>query len=485
MVASIRLRYIVIASMAIVGPLLTFANIPGSLFFTIFGLVLVAFLLATMPESYIAAGFFVFLPFEGMLKILSNFNPLVHVGSDLILILVLIRLMARKVREPEIGPGLESSKYLTSVLSMLIIYWIWVGIQFINPWGLGIIPSLAALKIHVMPYLQFFFVGFLMKDEEIRQLPRVVTYVGAFTTTIAAIDGVLGDQFLPSLHPRYQALLSNQFTGVLYRPFGTTSVAGGPANWAVHFTPAVLLMTHQYSEIKNLSKWHKVAANYFLIVSVAVVLMCQGRTSFMQFCAIVLIGSFVVGRKAFKTGLKQLLIIACLGSLFFSYSDEIDMGNLDPERITTIADRFLTLTETKTLTESREGGLDRMLNLSEKTTMGIGLSRVGAAAVVFKSKIIGDSHFGFGWSFADNVYLSQFVELGIGGLVSWIFIYLMVLKNLTQINSPGSRIMQIWVLMYFVSGLGSEGILYSPAAPYLWLNLTYIFRLHAGDKVKI
>ena len=280
---------------------------------------LVLFLIAAMvaTTAYLVdpgrlfSAYMAYLLIEGALKIFSNYNPVVHVGSDLLLMLLFIRLLGRRSQMMQVHPAPDFSQ-VRLVVPYLMLFWIWVGVQFLNPWGLGLLPSLAALKIYVMPMLVFFAVAFLLSDRELENIPFFILCLGLAEAIVATIDGALGDGYLPTLHPRYIATMSDRFVGMLYRPFGTTSLPGAPSVWMTHCLIAALLTLHGLNNnmrLSNLAKlWRKTIATLFFPFAIATLILCQGRTMLLRFGLLTALGVILSGNK------KAIAALAIIGT---------------------------------------------------------------------------------------------------------------------------------------------------------------------------
>jgi hypothetical protein len=162
-----------------------------------------------VPTGALFPFYLLYLLFEGAVKILSNYNPVLHVGSDILLLATFWRLYQRKNNQPDIAKVDEStSRDLRVAVVFFALFWVWVAVQFFNPVGIGLLPSIASLKLHLMPYLCFFTVCFLLSEREVE--------------TIAY--WILGLVFFEAIFGEYQPPLP------LYLPF-LSSGTGVPAIW--------------------------------------------------------------------------------------------------------------------------------------------------------------------------------------------------------------------------------------------------------------
>lgn len=356
----------------------------------------------------------------------------------------------------------------------LMIFWIWVAVQFFNPWGLGVLPSFAAMKNYVMPILLFFITCFLLKPEELIFLPFVLLLLGIAEGSIANLDGYMGEGFVSSLHPRYNQTLGIAFRGDQYRPFGTTHLPGGAAALIAHSVLAVFLVLRRLQikkpsgEFVHSRLWYLAIAAYFPL-SIMTLIFSQVRIFMIRFVIIGLTGLILGGGKKLTSGLTYTIGLGFLLSLAFR-SAPID-SDVDADRMERISHRFLSLGSRETWTGARQGAIESMLTLSETTTLGIGLSRVGASSSLWRARIDKDPHFSKKWGFADNVYRAIFTECGLAGLLSYLLLMTAIIVALVKQATYVSLLVAANCIIYILAGWGSEGILYLPDSAFFW---TYV-----------
>jgi hypothetical protein len=424
--------------------------------------------------------YFFYLLFEGGIKIWTNYNPIFHVGSDILLLSIFARLVVRKTTTDEMDGIVSRENIASKIVPFLIIFWLWVAVQFFNPWGIGLVPSLASLKIYVIPILLFFMVSFLMKDEEIRPLPYIILILGIIQAAAASIDGSLGDQVLPSMHPRYMQTLNGKFNGIFYRPFGTTNLPGGPAAWMYHcFVGAIIVCALEIKkQAITKSKWFIPVITY-IVLALTTLAFCQVRTAAIKFVGIGLLGAaFLSPRKSIQA-IVFVMVLGLVASADLGIKLPIP-GFIDIDRAEVLLARYASLGSKETWTEARVGALDGMINLSEKTVMGIGLSRTGAASGPWQEKLKKEPMFGNRWAFSDNLYRAIFTELGIFGFFAFLLLFGAILWNLFNQHNFICKLIFVYTALYMVAGFASEGILYQPDAAFMWFYLAWAFR---ADKI--
>jgi len=100
--------------------------------------------------------FFAYLSVEGMLKLLTNYNPIVHIGADIILFFILVRWAGNKIIT---GEPFERVPYF----GLIALHSFWIVIQVLNPYSIGLIPSLGSFKVHLTMIPLYF--GLLPHEE--------------------------------------------------------------------------------------------------------------------------------------------------------------------------------------------------------------------------------------------------------------------------------------------------------------------------------
>lgn len=438
--------------------------------------------LVAMPAEKLIVFYFAYLMFEGAIKIWTNYNPVAQVGSDLVLIFALFRMLhANAMRTEQIPIDKQTKARLNAVTNALIVFWFWVAIQFFNPWGLGLLPSLASLKVYAVPTFAFLGVGYCLKDDDIKNLIKVLCVLAFAEALFTTLDWSLGEKVLPSLHWRY-AEITARFGGLPYRPFGTMAIAGAPSVWMFHSLTAFLflLSNRKKSGEQDRSKrgfsgkaWN-IALSIYPSLTVFVLLVCQVRVIMIRFFLVGFLGLMVLGRRYLAASILCLFIPALI---FFGRgtmsSTTVAQNLLAPDSaLTRTLARASTLEDPETYLKARGGGIAmvEILNRAKTTLAGIGLSRTGAASIPWQDLMKNEPFFSDAWAFTENLYLSVFTELGLGGLVAYVLLMGVLLWQLFSARSETAAIALINCVVILLSGYASEGLLYQPDASFFWLN---------------
>ncbi len=440
-----------------------------------------AFLL--LPPGGLFPLYFLYLILEGAIKILSNYNPILHVGSDLFLLAIFWRLYQRQKNDPNIAK--LNDKHLGDLKILLVafaIYWTWVAIQFINPVSLGILPSLAGLKLHLLPYLCFFIVCFYLEEKEVRRLAPWILGLVTCEAAFALFDWTQGVAFLGRMSSRYVFTYYNFLPGLPYRPFGTTSLPGAPSVWMAHGTVAFFLVWYFQKEKEKQSskKYNQLAERWwwavaFIPLALMTLIICQVRSVFMRTALLMLVGIALQGR-------RHLISVVFAVGAFVLWNQTLAPTRQLPNgvRQVTVAQRFegallrlKTLRSAETFKKARGGfwAVEEMGRRGSVTMAGIGLSRISAASALWVDRIKADPLFGEKWIFADNLFLALFTEIGLGGLIAHLGLMFTVIFLLMRKRSLPAKLIAFYALLILLGSYASEGILYQPEASLFW---TYV-----------
>ncbi len=417
--------------------------------------------------------YFAYLLVDGAVKVNSNYNPVLHVGQDLLLAV----LMFRSAQGKE-GGAFEKIVCTPHIVCGLVLL-LWIFIQYLNPFGLGLLPSIAGSKLYLSMICLFFLVYHHIPRRDLPVLLRWLLGLTVVEGAICVVEYLYGQSWMLGLHPRYREMSEQQFSGIYYRPFGTTAVPGGPSIWVMLGAPIA-----GYLLLKPARAYlDRVLALAYLAVGIPTLVFCQVRLAILTAFLGILMPFLRPARGFFVRLAVGALVVGLIGMLTMHYLNSSAGSNilakLSPEQREHLLKRANSLGDRKTYAEARGGAYTETAQLADLTWFGIGLSRVGAASAVWSSRIQADPYFGARWGFADNLFKAMFTELGIFGLLAWLVFVFSILKNLAGKalgRFCGLDQALIWTCGLFAfllvaSGVGNEGVLYNPVSGIFWTLL--------------
>ncbi len=445
-----------------------------------------------IPLEYALFGYLFYLLFDGSFKLMTGYHPLVHVVQDIILICILLRSMLDMRSQ-----NLNKISY-TPHISMILLFSIWVILQYFNPFGLGILPSIAGSKVYFSEIIVYFLAFHHLSKESRNNIIIWIVGLATFEAVLATAEYLFFPELIYSIPGSgplsYGTISKDIFHGALYRPMGTTALPGTPSVWMFLGAPfAIYLLLRPEKTLST-----RLLALTFFIFAIPTLIFCQVRISIVLFLLSIIAVSLYPGTGLTKrfsvvsfsiVSLVALLLILTsqflpeaemTGSILTSATDEMDdVGSFSPAKVMQLQNRTASLGEVSTYTNARKGAWSRSVELASVMPYGIGLSRVAAAAGPWTDRIKKDPYFGTKWTFADNLFRAIFTELGVFGLVAWLvlvltFIYSLLKISLRFTKENKNRGILIWTcsvspFVFLLGGFDTEGIIYSPVAGVFWL----------------
>ncbi len=448
-----------------------------SMAFGIFALATLVIALIPIKWGLILAFFYIGL--EGFLKVVSGYHPVIHVGADILIIFLTVKMAL------QIFIGQDKDLRLNPPFTLLfLLHFVWVVICLFNPYGLGLIPSLAGAKVYVTMLLMYFFAYSqtkTLKDADDFLKPLLIVVL--LHTVFGIYQGMVGQESVLSLHPGYAAQME-KFKNTAFRPFGLTNLPGGPAVYMTFMFPLALYVIFTWR-----SWLVRITMATFLLAGVFLFLLCQIRASLIKMiiaCVIFFLGTIFYSSKN-RSQLRYVMVflaVATSGMIFFLpqflnvYMQQHEMNEMAVER-------SLTIFDVESLSHARASVWPRLFLYAESAPLGAGFARIGGAAVKFQKERQQDEFFHENYFFADNFWLACMVELGIPGMILLTLIILclwyrglrIVMK--LQAFKPKMLALAIWGAMTaMIIGLSaSEGMLYNPDALFFWFFSGVLMKL--------
>lgn len=444
------------------------------------GCVLVLFL----PLRVCLQILFLYIGIEGFAKLLTNYNPVIHVGADLFIMALWIRTALERIIKRENQP----IQY--PPLSLLIgIHFLWFVVTIANPYSLSLIASLAGIKIYVTITSLYFFGYYLAKDaKEIRALlfPWVVV---CFLQVITALyQAKVGPSSVTSISESYVTVLQ-KYQGYAFRPPGLASQPGGPAIFVYLTVPVILYFVFHTRSI---------LASAILILSLpaclVTMLVCQIRSALLKAIvgALGFVGATLLRTQQITAKTRGLIImgIVAAGILLALFTPYILSSISDKDSTNDMAvKRTMSLFNLESIQKARYGALDRFWKYAKKAPFGAGLSRSGSAAGKFADLIKKDHYFKDEF-FADNLWVELVVDLGLPGATIYTLMLLMIVfYGVSGFRVQDADLRPLHNAIFFslfailLGAYGAEPILYNPEGAFFWFFAGVLVRIQHQNKV--
>jgi len=441
--------------------------------------VLAVFLLSVLlPIQKMFWVFFIYLGFEGMFKIFSDYNPFIHVSADIYMGLLFIKAITLSLtKSGKVGK-------IPPLTGLFVLHIIWFVITFLNPYSLSLIASLAGMKMYAsMLFLYFVGYAFTYTFKQARGYLTPWVLVVFLQSAFSLYQAYHGESSVTSLHPGYRFALA-KYVGYAFRPFGFTALAGGPAVFIFLVNVFVIYLLFEVHQLKK-----QFFLLLLLIMSWITLFVCQVRSAIIKSMVGSAIYFFYYIRDSYsrkKGGLKVLIVPAVVVITLVYALNYISTTNDEMEMA---MGRSFSAFDYGSVSSARVGILERMADIIKIAPFGAGMSRTGAAAGKFAQEIASDPYFKTGF-FTDNFWLAVLVDLGIPGLlILTTLVFMILLKGFGSIRRfriPQYRLLQIAILSCLCSSVfgfyGAESILYNPEAAFFWFFSGVMMKLPELDR---
>jgi hypothetical protein len=421
--------------------------------------------------------FFVYLSTEGLVKLVGNYHPIVHIGVDIVLWAIVGVWLAKAILERR--TGLPRVPFL----AVLLLHVVWVSLLVFSPYTANIFVGVASLKIH-LSMIPLYFLGFLYAGDADapRRMLRALTIVWSFAFALTLLQYMGGPGSLFDFSGSALARFSYFHE---WRPFGTTALPGGEAVFALTALPfAFYLMLRGDYRLRD--PWILAA----VIGSLAVFLVSGVRQLFLG-CVVIVIGMVALQViRGQSRVVKGAVIVALLASATYigvreyvlpaaqvSLEDATGIPEIWRER--NPIDRFETLLRRETYVTARRGAFSIVWDRLKSAPLGVGLGRTGSAASALGGGLSQDrfnaqlqERFGF----QDNFFAAMLVETGIPGTLFMTIILVgfgvyavrLSRKAPTLEDSALGALVAGYMLAMFVMSWGSQPLLANPTIAFFW-----------------
>jgi hypothetical protein len=456
--------------------LLNFAEVPALKYFYIIEVLVFFYLAFTKRFQDLIFTTFTFILIEGQGRILGNYNLLSKNLFDLFLIIIFVKSFIR-------SRNFFSYKRVPLFFYFLIVgHFLWYFIQIFNFQSVGPIGVLLASKIYIFPILFFF--TFMNEEVDFKAmnndkfLLKVLILLGV-QAYLVFHQKTFGEVHLLEIHPYYSKPIGKQFTGHLFRPFGTSHLPGGISVYISY----VICLLFFFPSRKTITSLLKIAVVFSLIFACFIM---QVRTGLIQLGLVAFFSALYLSLRSrmkflyFPLVLSSLLLIP----LAFDNVKEIDTAFPDLNLEQSIL-RFELLKDNNKLYEQRASSDKFFKTLSEKLTktpFGLGPGRTGAANVLFVGKIKNDLAYDLDYSWTlDNLFISLAIDFGYGMIFYALLVILMPLYLIGSVIYRYIRFREVIPILgtsafatfvMLLSSWGAIAIPYNPISFFYWFFLS-------------
>jgi hypothetical protein len=419
-----------------------------------------------------------YLSIEGFLKLLSNYNRVVHIGFDVIVLSLAGLLVLQAVMEHR--AHLDELPFT----KLILVYALWMILQVLNPFSPGILQSIASFKIHLTMVPLYFIAATLFRNtEDIIKFMFGLTIIALVPYSMSLVQYALGPSSFLDLSPRFWSNISYFHE---FRPFGTSAVPGGSSVFAYLIVPlsvALLALSGIRRGIKPIALLSiLLAAGTFVVSGVRQVLLG---------CVLAVVAMAVLlmmrrsGRVAFIGALLALIGFGgYVGVTTFLRPMATEAVLRDPRapeiwRQRDVTQRMLTLSHASVYRESRDNPIPTIWKRASKFPFGAGLGRTGSALGAFKEQVAVDVNSAavqneIGW--ADNFVADMIAEGGIPAVIMLLWILFgmtyQAFRLARQATDPviivTAAAMAGFYLSIIAMSWGSQPLLGNPITAFFW-----------------
>jgi hypothetical protein len=352
--------------------------------------------------------FLVYLSLEGFLKLLSNYHPVVHIGTDIVLWTLISVWVAKAVVRRE-------TKLPAMPMRILILLHVsWILMLVFSPYTAGLYVGIASLKIH-LSMIPLYIVGFMLGKDAFAfpYLVRALLIVWSVAFAVTLVQYAQGPGGIFDLGEVYTSRLVGFHE---WRPFGLTHVPGGEATHAFFAIPFAIYL--------SLTRDHKMTDPIIIVplLGALVAVFVSGvRQLFLGSVIILLIMTALLvvrGRGKAVTRLVALAVVTA--SVFVGVKEFLEpqlqrslaASTVAPDIWTerSVIDRFLTLGARETYENARAAGIPMLVDRVREFPFGAGLGRTGSAAGALGDRLTQDrlgQYIQDNYGFQDNFFAAM------------------------------------------------------------------------------
>ena len=315
---------------------------------------------------------------DGTIRGVLNAGPIGILARDIVLAIVVIgwafrRLQTRGADPIRWPPG-------TYIIALFAINGV---LQIMNPYSLGLMQSLAGLKVHLTP-LPILFLAYdtIRRKNQVYALLWFLT-LGTFVIgSVSLIQYMFGRDWTWAHFPGTKDLiLQNAHVmsagakvdkSALFRPPGTTSTGGFTGAYVGYVFPLAFALTMMSPKAGVTPVWRSVLIG-IVFLFVVFIFINSLRAALADAVVGVVICSFRIGGRLWMRTLLVLMMSVTLALMAWTYSKTISGG--------VVADRYASMLAdpVAAVHSDRRTLFDEFDEVVVQAPMGVGLGRAGAA----------------------------------------------------------------------------------------------------------
>jgi hypothetical protein len=414
--------------------------------------------------------FFFFI--EGQGRVITNYNIIFRTIFDLYLLIIVLKSAIK-------SKSLLTTNKLPKFFNiMIVLHFSWYFIQLFNYQSVGMLGVLLAAKIYVFPILMFYM--FLREkvefDLKFRNQIFATCSLLLFTQCALIIYQKFGgESTLINISPYYSKIIGEKFSGLLFRPFGTSFISGGIS---VHFA---YMMTFLFFG-KTTFRFNFLIKILIIVLTLFACFTMQVRTSMVQMILILALSSFMI---SYASKARYFIIPGLLVVIFSiptmlknaevldKWFPELSLG-YSIMRIQALSD----IDEVKSQRATPDKFYKTLVEKLTRTPFGLGPARTGAANSMFVDKIKKDLEYDMNYSWTlDNLFISLAIDFGWGMVfytllivtlplyLLWNCVYLYFKYRLSSSIAYSCSVTSFVILL---SNWGAIAIPYNPVSFFFW-----------------
>lgn len=471
---------------------LNFLGTPYLKYITLFQLVFSYAAVLVLPLEFSICIILTTCFLEGQGRILWQYNVVNRLAFDFLLITAFIKYFF-------INKEFRSSNIPYIISVPFFLHCAWYSVEIFNLNSLSLLAPLAATKIYIFPFFIFMLFAHcskMLKEPYLNYLIGTISLLIVLESSLGIYQTVMKENFMLQISEYYRLPMKEEvFTGILFRPFGTTHLPGAIAVY-LYLSFSLLFLKIKFSKKYNL----------FLVLAMAlaftVMLVTQVRSAQIKLVIsiIVCLVAMLITSKNKIRGLFNFGAMAIVGAIV----SVMVLGNLSESQLQSLNfasaiarwDRIKSVADARSNRVAVNDAFQVVKRKLKDFPIGIGPGVTGAAASVTADLAKNDPIYtkdNF-WAF-DNLYLSLILEFGYGAIFYLLLIFSIpfflvtkIIMNFKSLSSFSGRVALISlgnISIILIGNWGAIGLPYNPESFFFWfwsaVGFNSVVKLHIPE----